>query len=68
MILLKILRELLAHECKALESTAISTSLDPPKVCERFVDDVYSIVKCTHLENFLHDINNLHQNIKKVRK
>ena len=31
---------------------------------ERFVDDVYSILKRTHLENFFHHINNLHQNIK----
>ena len=46
------------------ESTAISTALHPPKVWERFVDDVYSIVKHTHLENFFHHINNLHQNIK----
>ena len=41
----------------------------PPKVWERFVDDVYSVVKRTHLENFFHHINNLHQNIKfTVRK
>ena len=46
------------------ESTAISTALHPPKVWERFVDDVYSIVKRTHLKNFFHRINNLHQNIK----
>ena len=26
--------------------------------------DVYSILKRTHLENFFHHINNLHQNIK----
>ena len=49
---------------QAHESTAISTALHPPKVWERFVDDVYSIVKRTHLENFFHHINNLHQNIK----
>ena len=34
------------------------------QVWERFVDGVYSIVKRTHLENFFHHINNLHQNIK----
>ena len=34
------------------------------KVWERFVDDFYSILKLTHLENFFHHINNLHQNIK----
>ena len=49
---------------QAHESTAISTALHPPKVWEQFVDDVYSIVKRTHLENFFHHINNLHQNIK----
>ena len=44
--------------------SAISTALHSPKVWERFVDDVYSIVKRTQLENFFHHINNLHQNIK----
>ena len=39
-------------------------TLHPPKVWEQFVDDVYSIVKRTHLENFFHHINNHHQNIK----
>ena len=49
---------------QAHERTAISTALHPPKVWERFVDDVYSILKRTHLENFFQHINNLHQNIK----
>ena len=49
---------------KAYERIAITTALHPPKVWERFVDDVYSILKRTHLENFFHHINNLHQNIK----
>ena len=49
---------------RARESTAISTALHPPKVRERFVDDVYSTVKRTHLENVFHHIKNLHQNIK----
>ena len=49
---------------QAYECTAITTALHPPKVWERFVDDVYSILKRTHLENFFHHINNLHQNIK----
>ena len=44
--------------------TAITMALHPPKVWERFVDDVYSILKRTHLENFFHHINNPHQNIK----
>ena len=46
---------------QAHEHTAISAALHPPKVWERFVDDVYSILKCT---NFFHHINKLHQNIK----
>ena len=46
------------------ERTAITTALHSPKVWERFVDDVYSILKRTHLKNFFHHINNLHQNTK----
>ena len=49
---------------QAHESTAISTPLQPPNVWERFVDDIYSIVKRKQLENFFYRINNLHQNIK----
>ena len=39
-----------------------------PKVWEQFVDDVYSILKRTHLENFFHHINNLHPKIKFTMK
>ena len=46
------------------EHTAITTALHPSKVWERFVDDVYSILKRTHLESFFHHIKNLHQSIK----
>ena len=49
---------------QAYERTPITTALHPPKVCEGFADDVYSILKLTRLENFFHHINNLHQNIK----
>ena len=35
--------------------------LHPPKLWERFVDEVYSILKRTHLENFFHRIKNFHQ-------
>ena len=49
---------------QAYERTAITTALHPPKVWERFVDDVYSILKRTHLEKLFHHINNIHQNIK----
>ena len=49
---------------QAYQRTAITTALHPPKVWERFVHDVYSILKRAHLENFFHHINNPHQNIK----
>ena len=48
--------------------TAISVALHPLKVWKRFVDDVYSILKRTHLEHFFHHINSLHQNIKLTLK
>ena len=34
---------------QAYERTAITTALHPPKVWEPFVDDVSSILTCTHL-------------------
>ena len=49
---------------QAYEHTAITTALYPPKAWERYVDEVYSIFKRMHLENFFHHIKNLHQNIK----
>ena len=49
---------------QAYQRTAITTVLQTPKVWERFVDDVYYILKRNHLENFFHHIKNLHQNIK----
>ena len=48
---------------QAHEDTAISMVLHPPKVWEQFVDDLYSILIRTHLENLFYHINNLHQNI-----
>ena len=38
---------------QAYERTAITTKLHPPKVWERFVDDVYSILKRTIWKLFL---------------
>ena len=49
---------------QAYERTAITKALHPPKVWERFVDDVYSILKRVHLENTFYYINNLHEPIK----
>ena len=34
------------------EQTEIPTALHPPKVWERFGDDVYFILKLSHMENF----------------
>ena len=44
---------------QANEHTIISTALHHTIVWERFTDDVYSIVRRTHIENFFHHINNL---------
>ena len=44
--------------------TAISRALHPTKVWGRFGDEVYSILKRMHLENFFNHSNNLEQNIK----
>ena len=44
---------------QANEHTTISTALHHTIVWERFTDDVYSIVRRTHIENFFHHINNL---------
>ena len=49
---------------QAYECTAVTTVLHSPIVLRQFADDVCSIIKRTHLENFFHHINNLHQNIK----
>ena len=46
------------------ERTAKTTALHPPRVWERLADDVYSILKRTHLEKSFHHINNIHRNIK----
>ena len=37
---------------QAYERTAITTALHPPKVWERFVDDVYSVLKSTIWKTF----------------
>ena len=46
---------------QAYEHIAIPTALQPLKVLEQFLDDVYFILKRTH---FFYHINNFHQNIK----
>ena len=49
---------------QAHKRTAVYTARHPPNVWERFVDELYSILKCMHLENLFHHINNPHLNIK----
>ena len=49
---------------QAHERKAITMALQPPKVWEQFVDEVYSILTRTYFENFFHRISNLHQHIK----
>ena len=44
----------------SLETTAITTAGHHPKVWERHVDDVFSIVHKTYLQELLEHINNLH--------
>ena len=45
---------------QSLETTAITTTDHPPKVWERHVDDVFSIVHKAYLQKLLDHINNLH--------
>ena len=49
---------------QSLETTAITTADHPPKVWERHVDDVYSIVHKTYLQELLEHINSLHPQIQ----
>ena len=49
---------------QAHKQTPISTAINPSKVWEQFVDDIYSIRKRTQLGKFFYHINNFHQNIK----
>ena len=48
---------------QAIERTAISTALHPPKFWKQFLDGVYPILKHTHWEYFFHHINNFYQSI-----
>ena len=49
---------------QAHESTALITTSNPPKVWERFVDDVFLIIKKSSLESFFNHVNGLHDQIK----
>ena len=45
---------------QALEMTAITTADHPPKIWERHVDDVFSVIQRNYLQELLHHINSLH--------
>ena len=45
---------------QALEMTAIVTADHPPKIWERHVDDVFSVILQIYLQELLHHINSLH--------
>ena len=49
---------------QAHESTALTTTSNPPKVWERFIDDVFLIIKKSSLEGFSNHVNGLHDQIK----
>ena len=48
----------------AHESSAFTTTSNPPKVWERFVDDVFLIIKKSSPEGFFNHVNGLHDQIK----
>ena len=45
---------------QALEMTAITTAYHTPKIWERYVDDVFSVIQRIYLEELLYHINSLH--------
>ena len=53
---------------QSLETTAITTAGHPPKVWERHVDDVLSIVHKTYLQELPEHINNLHPQTQSTKE
>ena len=49
---------------QATETTALTTTSHPPKVWERHVDDVFSIMRNSSLHDFFQHINSLHPKTK----
>ena len=49
---------------QAHEQTALTTFSNKPKVWKRYVDDVFSIIKRCHLDEFFEHINSMHEQIK----
>ena len=45
---------------QAVEMTAIKTADHPPKIWERYVDDIFSVIQRIYLQELLHHINSLH--------
>ena len=45
---------------QVLEITVITIADHPPKIWERHVDDVFSVIQRTYLQELLHHINSLH--------
>ena len=48
----------------SIETTAITTADTPPRIWERHVDDVFSILRRCNLEQFFQHINSLHPKTK----
>lgn len=46
-----------------LETTALSTFIEPPSIWKRFVDDTFCVLKSTQIDTFLHHLNNQHPDI-----
>ena len=49
---------------QAKEATALTTTSHPPKVWERYVDDVFSVIQKSNLHNFFQHINSVHPKSK----
>ena len=49
---------------QATETTALTTTSHPPKVWERHINDVFSIIRNSNLHDFFQDINSLHPKTK----
>ena len=47
-----------------LEVQAIKTSLTPPTLWKRYVDDTFTIIKKEDRKSFLQHLNSIHPNIK----
>ena len=53
---------------KPYENTPISTAIYSPKVWERFVHDIYSLLIRTHLKRLFYHTRNIFENIKSTIK